>query len=472
MKMKKITLLLILAIMISLSVVTVSSKITYSSIPASYCGDGYINTLIVDGHPVEECDTTAPNPLNGKDCTNLTDSLGTPFTGGILRCYPPLLPGYAGLECKFDKSGCLSTNFCNRQQINSINDQCCRDSSPEYVCGRNPAPDTTFKECCMGVCAHEYLGVYSASIPAAKYTICCTDSPVPGSPGYICQPGQFCNHGVCAGSATVIKGMNTSCLYLVRNKNEPYTKSGIAYEFLPHDSTLNVDSIIHFRVEGNENDYEAHYLKDLSDISECNYTVLSSNTQTIQPDILNNTFLTDDLEWIIPPNAFSVPTERTIRKLNLICDEMTLAEIIGSIKSTSNSDNFKLVIGQTASSEDNIAAIDIAGFLKIGQTIYDEPLPTKDNLFVIGGPCVNREAADLLGLTFGPTTSCGVASTIPENKGIIRALHNNGKTQILVAGWDANQTRIAAQAIVNLYQQMQSGYITTYGTSLTDIHIQ
>ncbi|MEM5829330.1 MAG: S-layer protein [Candidatus Aenigmatarchaeota archaeon] len=69
------------------------------------------------------------------------------------------------------------------------------------------------------------------------------------------------------------------------------------------------------------------------------------------------------------------------------------------------------------------------------------------NLVVVGGPCVNKEAAAALGLTF---PACGAASTIPENAAIIKVVEDypaKGKFTIVVAGWEAANTRTACSVV-------------------------
>jgi cysteine-rich repeat protein len=148
--------------------------------------------------------------------------------------------------------------------------------------------------------------------------------------------------------------------------------------------------------------------------------------------------------------------------------EPQVSTTIDEIKT--NSSAYKQVIGSTAV-EDNIAAIDLAGFLGIDETIDDLTASINAYEIVIGGPCINRVAAELLGL---PYPSCEAASTIPENKGIIKTFTNNGKKQILVAGWEALDTRIAAQAVVRyqeFYSEMNDSEVITFGSSLDDVNI-
>jgi cysteine-rich repeat protein len=146
-----------------------------------------------------------------------------------------------------------------------------------------------------------------------------------------------------------------------------------------------------------------------------------------------------------------------------------VSSLIQDVKS--NPTQFKQVIGSTAV-KDNIAAIDIAGFTGIQDTVDDNTQTTvNDDIIVIGGPCVNKMAAELLGLSPG---TCGPASGIPENKGIIKTFTNDGKKQILIAGWESLDTRMAAQVIVRYSEfinQMNESEVITFGTSLDDIGV-
>jgi hypothetical protein len=80
------------------------------------------------------------------------------------------------------------------------------------------------------------------------------------------------------------------------------------------------------------------------------------------------------------------------------------------------------------------------------------------NLVVVGGPCVNRVAAAALGVTY---PACGASSTIPENKGLIKVVaspytEGTGKVALVVAGWEAANTRAATSAL-QLYDTKLTG---------------
>jgi len=70
------------------------------------------------------------------------------------------------------------------------------------------------------------------------------------------------------------------------------------------------------------------------------------------------------------------------------------------------------------------------------------------NIISVGGPAVNSVTATLLGVPF---PSFGAASTLPQNKGLIKLVDNafgSGKTALVVAGWDVADTRRATSAVV------------------------
>ena len=78
------------------------------------------------------------------------------------------------------------------------------------------------------------------------------------------------------------------------------------------------------------------------------------------------------------------------------------------------------------------------------------------NLITVGGPCVNRITAEAMGLTY---PACGAASTIPEDKALIKIIDDvftTGKVVIVVAGWSASDTRTAA-SVLQQYDTLLAG---------------
>jgi hypothetical protein len=72
-----------------------------------------------------------------------------------------------------------------------------------------------------------------------------------------------------------------------------------------------------------------------------------------------------------------------------------------------------------------------------------------NDLVVVGGPCINTVAAAAMGLTY---PACGAASGIPTNAALIKVIADKfatGKTVLLVAGWEAADTDLAARIVQN-----------------------
>ena len=95
-------------------------------------------------------------------------------------------------------------------------------------------------------------------------------------------------------------------------------------------------------------------------------------------------------------------------------------------------------------------------------TEIDETIKKTRDLIVVGGPCINRIAAELLGKPF---PACGEESGIPEGGAIIRVFpdkYAEGKTAVLVAGWDKEATRQAASLL-------QSGALEEYDAEAVKI---
>lgn len=71
------------------------------------------------------------------------------------------------------------------------------------------------------------------------------------------------------------------------------------------------------------------------------------------------------------------------------------------------------------------------------------------HLVLVGGPAVNRLTAEVWGLDY-PTY--GAESGIPENKAVIEVIPDafaSGKNVLVVAGWEAEHTRLAAQLLMS-----------------------
>jgi len=76
-------------------------------------------------------------------------------------------------------------------------------------------------------------------------------------------------------------------------------------------------------------------------------------------------------------------------------------------------------------------------------------LGRQKNIVTVGGPCVNMITAAALNLTY---PACGAASTIPANQAIIQIVDGvfaTGKEVVVVAGYNADNTRTATTVLQN-----------------------
>ena len=116
---------------------------------------------------------------------------------------------------------------------------------------------------------------------------------------------------------------------------------------------------------------------------------------------------------------------------------------------------------------DSIAGVDL---VKLDTEVTDK---TSKPMIVVGGPCVNPLAAEALGVTF---PACGASSTIPTDKALIKLVENAfGGTNValVVAGWEAANTRDAAN-ILKTYDQYMTELdgkmeVQVVGTSVTAV---
>ncbi|MBW3014838.1 hypothetical protein KY330_00285 [Candidatus Woesearchaeota archaeon] len=79
-----------------------------------------------------------------------------------------------------------------------------------------------------------------------------------------------------------------------------------------------------------------------------------------------------------------------------------------------------------------------------GAVIFASELPaTAQNLILVGGPCVNSKAAEVMG------NPADCTEGFEEGKAMIKLFDNNGKVALLVAGYSGLDTRAAAQYLAN-----------------------
>jgi hypothetical protein len=92
------------------------------------------------------------------------------------------------------------------------------------------------------------------------------------------------------------------------------------------------------------------------------------------------------------------------------------------------------------------------------------------NLILVGGPCANQAAAQVMGVS-----AYNCADGFVEGKAMIKLYESNGKVAMLVAGYSAMDTRRASRVISD-YEKYKTQLVGTereiVGTTLTDITIQ
>ena len=150
--------------------------------------------------------------------------------------------------------------------------------------------------------------------------------------------------------------------------------------------------------------------------------------------------------------------------------------------------NFIMIIGEDASPDDAIAAIDILLSLSYssGESSVepiDVPSPVLDtkvdniyaqNTIIVGNPCVNNAAAELLGVTAEePECTEGFEEGKAKIK-LFQGIQGQGNNVILlVAGYDNLRTRMASKVLQNYNEyDLHGEEVIVSGESLEDINIQ
>ncbi|MBT7706607.1 hypothetical protein HN747_04115 [archaeon] len=143
-----------------------------------------------------------------------------------------------------------------------------------------------------------------------------------------------------------------------------------------------------------------------------------------------------------------------------VANEYTTIKDILEASDAFGLNNFNLVIGDSASAMDNVISIDIAGELETGYTrpasYYNYIYYT--NLIVLGNPSVNRVARSLTGNSFSNSLE-----GFEEGRGRIELYHERDSIQILIAGYDAEQTENAARILLDrdLWHLMDTDLVIT-----------
>jgi hypothetical protein len=145
--------------------------------------------------------------------------------------------------------------------------------------------------------------------------------------------------------------------------------------------------------------------------------------------------------------------------------EMPKAEVYGNVFVAP-------VVAQVSTAEGGATAYTLSK-LNVGAAKLDSEISSAadSNLIVVGGPCANKIAAQVLGVSY---PACGAASGIPQDAAIIKEVaQSGGKVALVVAGWEAADTRRATRVLANYDSYDLSGsMVEVTGTSLTDIQVK
>ncbi len=87
------------------------------------------------------------------------------------------------------------------------------------------------------------------------------------------------------------------------------------------------------------------------------------------------------------------------------------------------------------------------------------------NLIVVGGPCVNTVASELM----GSPASCAEGFT--PGKAVVKLFEKNGKVAMLVAGYSGADTRLAGKVVAQQPSKLMGSEVEIEGTSLTDVKV-
>ncbi|MEK6900653.1 MAG: hypothetical protein AABX05_06005, partial [Nanoarchaeota archaeon] len=88
------------------------------------------------------------------------------------------------------------------------------------------------------------------------------------------------------------------------------------------------------------------------------------------------------------------------------------------------------------------------------------------NLVVVGGPCVNTVAAELL----GSPADCTEGFT-PGKARVKLFEHANGNLAMLVAGYSGADTRLAGKVVANRASELMGKEVVVEGTTYADATI-
>ena len=117
---------------------------------------------------------------------------------------------------------------------------------------------------------------------------------------------------------------------------------------------------------------------------------------------------------------------------------------------------------KTATAKGDMIAVTVVDATKLDSEVADAKA---QNLIVVGGPCVNSVAAELL----GNPTNC--ADGFTAGKARIKLVENGGKVAMLVAGYSGADTRLAGKVLAHKAEALSGMEVEVEGTTYNDATI-
>ena len=117
---------------------------------------------------------------------------------------------------------------------------------------------------------------------------------------------------------------------------------------------------------------------------------------------------------------------------------------------------------KTATAKGDLVAVSVVDATKLDSEVADAKA---QNLIVVGGPCVNSVAAELL----GNPTNCAEGFT--AGKARIKLVENGGKVAMLVAGYSGADTRLAGKVLAHKGDMLSGMEVEVEGTTYSDATI-
>ncbi|MBN2420678.1 hypothetical protein JXB27_00180 [Candidatus Woesearchaeota archaeon] len=215
-------------------------------------------------------------------------------------------------------------------------------------------------------------------------------------------------------------------------------------------------------------------LADEANSAGFNITATVNADEEIQLDVVltgavaNSIELEDDSDDAVDVTGIGTIVTADVENKDMVTVQMPKAEVYGNVF-------IAPIVAEMSTAGGGIPTYTLSK-LNVGAAKLDSEVSdvAAQNLIVVGGPCANKVTAQVLGLTY---PACGADSGIAENTGIIKeVVQSSGKVALVVAGWNAADTRRATRVMYNYDTHQASGKlagssVTVTGTSMTDISI-